>query len=132
MTNEEPDTLMAARVMGWHKGKGGAIAGPGTDYELPSYWYDATGVPQAPCVIDRFAGLRPWSPTTDIASAGQVADRLYTQGLNVTVTADHGWRAHWECCVLRPGDDRLFCKDADTAPLAICRAALAAVEGEEG
>jgi hypothetical protein len=52
----------ATRVMGWHKGKGGAIIGLGFNFEDPNYWYDANGVLQAPCVDDVFANLVAWEP----------------------------------------------------------------------
>jgi hypothetical protein len=65
-----------------------------------------------------------WSPSTSIAHAWEVVDRLTTLGLVVVVTSDRTRRKPWrvEC-----GDIRT---EASTAPLAISVAALKAVEAK--
>jgi hypothetical protein len=63
--------------------------------------------------------------SSDIAAAIRLFDHLYARGFNVNINADHGWHARREC-ELTPANDpmRWVNGNADTIPLAICRAAL--------
>lgn len=58
------DEQVAEHIMGWHRGKGGAIGCIG--YEWPAYWYDADGRMQQPCATDPIANLRAWSPSSSL------------------------------------------------------------------
>lgn len=71
--------------------------------------------------------LKTWSPSTDIAAAWEVVARLNTLGIHLWAVGQEdalpGWQAdfgrNWQSA---------HQAWADTAPLAICRAALKAVE----
>ncbi len=84
-------------------------------------------------VAERVMGLtdasdddyRAWQPSTNIAHAWEVVERLRPTGARLILT-DYG--PDWDA-VFRRSDDTYECAQADTAPLAICLAALRAVGG---
>lgn len=129
------DALIAEKVMGWHRGKGGAIAGPGTGYEWPAYWHDDAGAQQAPCIEDRFAGIVPWSPSTNIADAWLVVERMRALGWHCEVGThfidDSTWWARFGRGYYDRYDDHFeqdYMQADDTSPMAaICRASLEAI-----
>lgn len=109
----EMNALVAEKVMGWHEHNG--------------MWLD----------LDNRIWANPpgWSPSTNIATAWEVVQKHpYYFALYRTNETD--WRlalfgtVHWECRFYAP---EKFDAKADTAPLAICRAALIVVlEREKG
>jgi hypothetical protein len=115
LSARERDALVA-RALGWvdfWEGEGYVMAYPPNE--------------QAMGIEGERAPVPPFS--TDIAAAWQIVEEMYKRGLNVSVTADHGWRATWECCIHTPGSGEEWpSADADTPMLAICRAALKVLE----
>lgn len=110
------DELIAERFMGWHKGKGGAVNWPGA--ESSAYWYSADGGRHHPCIRDDFANMWPWSPSTDIADAWMVVEWLKAQGCHLELR----WVHDWTCVLIGERS-----ASADTAPMAICLAALKSI-----
>lgn len=113
----ELDALIAEKVMGWapvHDGLNFRWA-DGGDYEK------------------RHRYVCDWSPSTDIAAAWQVVERMDSLGWYLTIDRlSSGERVRfWRCEWMRYTEENEKCgdcwEDADTAPLAICRAALEAV-----
>lgn len=101
----ELDALIAEKVMGLK-----------VDYE-----FDEVLEPRVPFLVDKYDewGYLP-NYSTDIAAAWQVVERFES---HCTMNNVHGI---WECYL----PDFAIGKDK-TAPLAICRAALLAVMGDE-
>jgi hypothetical protein len=104
----ELDALVAVEVMGWHN-----------DHEVPYYDW----VQESNEVIHI---SKRWSPSSDIGAAWEVVEKMIANGWwntdigfgsGIVVSFDDGSTTHQA--------------KADTAPLAICRAALLAVM-EEG
>jgi hypothetical protein len=119
----EMDALVAEKVMGWIgiEGKHGhpLEKGPFKDCDCPSHSYQRQEIPHY---------------SSDIAAAWEVAEKL---GLAIIPqSSKNGFR--WLACDVKlisykgdrievfPVDDTEY--SCDTAPLAICRAALKAVE----
>lgn len=71
--------------------------------------------------------------STDIAAAWEVVEKLYERGLCVGVSTLHEWKTKCECSVYYADmAQRMVANaDADTAPHAICLAALKALEVRE-
>lgn len=115
----ELDALIAEKVMGWK-----------LDYEFA----DSIGAPTVPALRDQYDewGMLP-EFSTDISAAWQVVKRLADSGFNVTISRVLDWRDKYECYLVKENwrDDERICKGADTAPLAICLAALKAVEATQ-
>jgi hypothetical protein len=108
---QELDALIAERVMGWHVERYATYGAPS------DHWHDATG--------SRVASS-DWSPSTDIAAAWQIVERLRlfdsAVGGKVLWQDEDTWHVghlFWE----QLQSDA----HADTPMLAICRAALTAV-----
>lgn len=94
----ELDAIIAEKVMGWKRV-------PGTE---SGAWMD-------PCTNDGRMGS--WSPSTDIAAAWEVVEKLKLS----LIPTNKGWIVSQHHLFEGPfGED-------ETAPLAICRAALAAI-----
>jgi hypothetical protein len=105
----ELDALVAERVMGWRLVENTGLAGG-------RFWQGHGGS------FGDFPEHSPPAFSTDIASAWEVVERMRQRGLLVGVyTADDG--SCWQAAT--SADATLF--SAPTAPLAICRAAIAAV-----
>ena len=115
----ELDALVAERVMGlsvqWDYGR------------VPFYWHPATlahGLEIGPDGLS--AVRRPIKPySTDISAAWLVVEKLRADGFYPEIHAltDGDWR----CEIRASGEPIDVWEDAPTAPLAICRAALAAI-----
>jgi hypothetical protein len=103
------DRLVAARVFGW------VCTGAAADV-----WTSPDG-------LSHF-GVSPYS--TSINAAWQVVERLETQGLRITYRTSGLNARRVEVVGVHPTrrNEWLVAEEADTAPLAICRAALTAVE----
>jgi hypothetical protein len=123
------DVLIAEKVMGWTRGKG----------EWCQHWFDAEGkdlgddhaTPEGAGCGDHYWPDEQWSPSTDIRAAWEVVEkRLSTDGHFAfwpsvdggMIIAFHGIRT-WD-------SEPVWEVWGDTAPLAICRAALAAIKEE--
>jgi hypothetical protein len=64
-----------------------------------------------------------WHPDTDIADAWSVVERMRELGYNFSVLGMSSYEAYFDL----PGSVGINIRRGDTAPLAICRAALAAL-----
>ena len=108
MNLPEIDRLVATKVMGWKM-----FEIKLTDSRVIGGFYDDGKI---------FIGVGEWSPTSDIRVAWQVVKKFYEKGDKVTVTNTLG--GNW-CCYVSTGTSQ-FSAIAETAPLAICLAALKA------
>jgi hypothetical protein len=118
---QEMDALIAERVMGW-----------GVNRADGRHWHTVGTQPRRligrDCCAEKYAG-GAWCPSTDIAAASQVVERVREQGYEAQMwSSKAGWRARFQ------NDESLHTASATTAPLAICRAALLvlATPTEEG
>lgn len=118
------DALVAARVMGWEPYSGGHYYGKNGHIEVCLPGED---------------GHPAWSPSTSIVAAFEVVEKMrgrHSFALFMTPPMSsvlRGWLAVFRHSVHPPsfyeaGEDSHFSNIAETAPLAICRAALQAVQ----
>lgn len=123
------DAEVATKVMGWTEWKSPVVP---RGVDEPDCW--RTGDPESPTRTIAY-----WSPSTDIAAAWLVLDWLRSQRDVVMLTFDTRDKC-WEIDACDYIDDDTGKRDdgsaprgcavivsAETAPLAICRAALAAI-----
>jgi len=141
----ELDALVAERVMGWARSGGNDHTSPahkvrtiiedGERWEEAYLDYDSKGPhdrltdPEGHdiylCGCREREGLLPYY-STDIETAWEVAAEMGRRGLWLTLQSD--WHFGQFNAVLRRGKDYVAQSDmVDTAPLAICLAALRAV-----
>jgi hypothetical protein len=131
----ELDALVAEKVMGGFVDDPDAGAGTG---EVWFWVHPQDGVLRGePYLMSEDDDPEPywshswhrWKPSTNIAAAWQVVDMLYKRGFGVGVVMQHGWDTACECIVFKTSivDDDTIHASADTAPHAICLAALAAL-----
>lgn len=109
LTDEQIDSLVATEVMEWeHK--------PGVE----GRWYE----------YGNLVATEDWSPTTDMQDAWQVVRQLegWDYYLRLTKTKTGNWRCDLE---LLDDDDWIVSVVCDTAPLAICSAAIKLVRYED-
>lgn len=128
MTDQEIIVAVAEKVMGWKA------------YPLDSYndyrLYEQNRLienvnrewvffPASATHSEAHAAAKPWNPLESVASAWMVVENL-AESRSVRVTSHFpGWR----CVVMEHGSgDELGREVADTAPRAICLAALKAIE----
>ncbi len=117
MTNEQLDALVAEKVMGWTFYR--QRLHPNHTF-LTQTWRTEHG------------SIMPsmWTPTTEIAQAWEVVERMVKLGWNVRIM-NYGIAPElpdcepWRCDFIRVG--ALSIKAASALPLAICLAALKAV-----
>ena len=104
-------------------------AGPEMDALIESRVFDVACEELRAGIVVRLFTREPIPPySTDIADAWDVAEYMRGQGFDVTVmTFAKGGAA---CEIARPKWRGSEYHEADTAPLAICRAALHAVEAD--
>ena len=122
----ELDALIAEKVMGW-----------AATHEDELYIWFNDGVPGPPkrfCSDIDYYRENPffWSPSTQIADAWLVVEKLREMGAWISLGAKDG-AFNWDFRgIIREeqDDERRFIAHAATAPLAICLAALKAVEGD--
>lgn len=109
MTPRERDALVAEKVMGWTLGTGDGN-GYGYNFEF--------GV---------FRDSKPWSPSTDIAAAWEVVEKLFPaeDEFNLRCFRRQNWK-----CTFRYFEG--YSSYATTAPEAICLAALTGLGVEIG
>ena len=128
---KELDALIAEKVMGmvwWNRGDGYyALLSP-DDTAVPYYWTQ-----EKPEVVTDDILTEPLPLySSEIAAAWEVVERLYDEhwivGIGSLAENPRGWRC--ELCNMWPDDFERAPTDieanGDTAPLAICRAALLA------
>lgn len=139
----ELDAEVATRVMEWER----EALPPASDYgpTTRAYWVDRktkrrmlSEMGTSGRTWDNRAfrrNSRIWSPSTSIADAWEVVEKLMADNWML----DMGWgKPDWWVCFFAPDDiDRLAYRGeaeafsrAPTAPLAICLAALEAVENQ--
>jgi len=123
----ELDALVAEKVMGWT-----SLGGRWTDANRSGYeWRFAPldAPPNSVCSLDRTRCTSP-AFSTEIEAAWCVVQRLVS--LNYVVEINVG-QEFGTAVVLAPEDwnHPLMSERADTTPLAICRAALAAMAAAE-
>jgi len=113
--------LVAERIMGWTEG--------------PDFWVSFEGVVHLKAGESSPGHIvyrgESWSPSTDIAAAMEVVNGLVDLGWLVNLLSPWKGNAtcHWTCYVERQGKSGWERLEAvgDSAPVAICRAALLAV-----
>lgn len=152
----ETDALVAEKVMGWVRMTEGELYGdrfnevyPGAanagfdETRLCSYWYDPKTLDKhgQPCsthhvdtVLEYDYSYIGFHPSTDISVAWLVVEKMPSDWWPEIGRMDDGT---WYCEIVGRGDTPADVSDgplarelADTAPLAICRAALACMEGD--
>lgn len=113
------DRLVAEKVMGWKWGPTGA------DY---SGWQGSKQYPNGMWNRKNDACRGHWSPSTDIAHAWEVVEHMEQNG--GLIANMYSQRGCWSVGIEPLPESRyieVFREVAETAPLAICRAALLAV-----
>jgi hypothetical protein len=116
----EVDARIAVEVMGWTK--------------LPGDWREPIWVPPGyPDCIDSIASS-DFCPSTSIADAWQVVEKMRSLGFGCHITAvsdlsrtRHFWAVDFNNPHAGQGGHE---HDTESAPLAICLAALASVKGD--
>ena len=116
IAGRELDALVAEKVMGFSEVMTHTELKPGKNFMLTE-----EGV-----VLD--FSFERWLPSTDIAAAWEVVEKIKQPDIRVEIETPFGW-PHWACRFYR-GPDVLGGSGGETAPLAICRAALAALDTE--
>lgn len=109
---DEIDILVGENVMGWHKY---------WDERIKCFLWHNKENKSATFVSGSF--FHDWSPSTDIEAAWEVVDKAVYFELSQPQNYED---KSWYCAMALEGT-RTHDAQADTAPLAICRAALLAV-----
>jgi len=112
----ELDRLVAERVMGWKEGKDFGVGESGI------VWY----IREGPKYFER-TRIEAWSPSTDIAAAWQVVEKLANRGIVVVVESEGALNNIYEVLFYRWGSDAIVGIARGSICEAICRAALLAV-----
>jgi len=105
----ELDALVAERVMGWHRRKRNGV----------EVWVVTTDTFDPPVTYP----VECWNPSTSIAAAWEVVEKQD----DCLHLKQHGEKGMWEAYFCHNYCEADYLGEADTAPLAICRAALKAV-----
>jgi hypothetical protein len=137
----ELDRRAAEFVMGWrvlpndprHFGQTVTLRRVGEiDLDDPSnyphvVWYDGTEEEPSHHLLwsNPDAGGTIWAPSTEIASAWKIVERMKELGYDLTLT--EGTRPHWRC-LFRAGGEEPSASHGITAPHVICLAALRAID----
>lgn len=116
----ELDALIAEKVMGW------SIFIQPMNHIFPHLVED-----EGRLLLFRYkiSSAVQWSPSTDIAAAWEVVEKIKREGFKVQFDGDFGWVVYWTHEDYLGGSEKYlepFGK-AGTAPHAICLAALKAV-----
>jgi len=116
------DALVAEKVMGWVWAKNTHHASGATSYDLilKDEVYSGLIVLEKPDIEADYKGPEF---STDLAAAWRVVE--HAPGLFHVLQYKEGWLV----TIYNPKTSEMWQGDAPTAPLAICRAALQAVEG---
>lgn len=127
LTDEQIDRAVSERVMGWHYEQ---IDAGGGAYH--ARWYDDSGNLVFRYMVSEHSVLGTrWRPSTSIADAWRVLEKFQsTHNIYLVTIEKYRW-----CCDLEgangaapAGGDEHVSEMAETAPRAICLAALAAVQ----
>jgi len=126
MNNQDIDELIATRIMGWEKRQ--AYFHPSN----PKYWFDGDS-------SERQIIANAWRPSTNIAQAWEVVEKMIEKGFYINIGTDdlnqffcalvYGETSIEEDGIQKILKEKVFSAEEKTAPLAICLAALKAVEG---
>jgi hypothetical protein len=118
VAGRELDALVAEKVMGWHSSEDGY------------FWLRVDGgfggyVTEEP----PFSGGRAprFAPSTDITAAWQIVEHMHKRGFHIVLWFDDFGTGQWGARFPRGLIGRDRSDHGHTAPLAICRAALAAI-----
>ena len=118
----ELDALLAEKVMGWRRFDNWSQA---TGMQLPFFLVGESGV-----IVYRHPDLgKSWSPSRNMADAWEVVEKI-EKTLNFqidNVGLENKDQRRWRVLFGRSGDPISVVADADSAPLAIARAALQTV-----
>lgn len=127
------DELIAEKVMGWKRISYEQLYPSQVGRkEFSMYWYDSNNKETrlAEDCNDYYQPEEAWSPSTDIASAWQVIERIKsTAGDRVTFRLEY-IDSVWSYGYENLNTDIFDCIEADTAPLAICLLALKALDNK--
>lgn len=116
MTDRELDAAVAVEVMKWpHRPPG--FGGPRPPHVAE--FVDGTTMVRTPNCND-------WRPSADIAAAWEVVEKMRTEGYGFILTDCPAY-----VCAFDLDSSVEWRSKADTAPRAICLAALAAVRGRK-
>ena len=109
----ELDALVAELVMGWTKGP--------MDWMMREPWVRPDG-----------CHVFPWHPSTEIAAAWEVFEKMLSLGHDVKIYAISGYMIQAEV-LMDEGESlaRGLFGRGNAAPLAICKSALLAVMGDK-
>ena len=144
----EMDALVVERVMGWMQTDNELFVSPPTGRVyvikkfwkdvikkfwkdvIKKFWKDETELRKEIDTIGKLLNtsehFQLWQPSTDISAAWGVVEKIKDEFGEIEITV---WGSGWgECTQVKIGD--LPQAESDTAPLAICRAALKATEIE--
>jgi len=113
----ELDRLVAEKVMGWKRTTEGAPPGC-------AYWKDDDGFVRA---NETPGGSLNWNPSTDIAAAWEVVEKLANKGIVVVIESEGALNNIYEVLFYRWGSDVIVGIARGNICEAICRAALLAV-----
>ncbi len=133
------DAMAAERVMGWVRRTNGDVGGYATGEDVPEhereydlrlceYWWEKLpdGMWKSHGSAEGSYDESAWSPTTSIADAWKLAEKMRDQLPVVSWTG-----ADWKCTFYSDDEAGFPTANAATAPLAITIAALLAVEQKE-
>jgi hypothetical protein len=123
----ELDALVAERIFEWqripwkHNPEQGILLPPGAEHEANDphvRWWGRSLIERVPFY------------STDIAAAFEVVEKMHYEefGCEIWMPNTDGLRYRYQA-KFYPDAGRAFVGEGDTAPLAICRAALRAMEG---
>jgi hypothetical protein len=119
MTDDELAAFLAERVMGW------TLWGKAVDQPYAE-WNDPNKDPSY------IMECRDWRPYESWDQAGMVVEAVVAEGWYVCVESPLGDDdKEWRCTMSRETPWKNVIRDTDTAPRAICLAAVAAREGEK-
>ncbi len=122
----EMDVLIAEKVMGWHKFIDHSYS------ENNVMWYAVeNGYASYQDAVDTFGSCVGWSPSTELDDAWRVAEKVLAMDIGIDVSRMPNSKL-WHAALYRMDDGEYMAKaddmvEAETAPLAICLAALRAV-----
>ena len=120
----ELDRMVAEKVMCWKLGESEWCHGPMTHGgSFMRFWLDRDGQ-YAKHGATIFS--EKWNPSSDISAAWQVVEKLISDGWHFNIS----FKGHWVASIYNESEVRAFYGHAETAPSAISRAALKAVEGK--
>lgn len=131
----EMDARVAEKVMGWKRVRW-CDWQTDTRTSFTYSWHDAvTGkmTELAEDCDDYYNPKGSWSPSTDIEAAWEVVTALERKSLFLTLSRNqipndaNGQQSKWDVLLWDNGKQVAHNATADTAPLAICKAALKAV-----